>query len=174
MTEKRMRGRPKGTGKDDLPHLIKIAELMVENRITKQTTAMRTYLVATRPTIPFQETDDTIIRRWQDKWKNDGGKLLAAAQERIRTRTERATRTVSSSRQQFQNDHAKEILNPSMMRQINAMLAVSFEQRTMFKTVAKQVREMQQDSTLKRAYEAAQTASSHLQEMQRLAKKNFF
>ncbi|PYE30026.1 hypothetical protein C8J35_11517 [Rhizobium sp. PP-F2F-G38] len=46
MTDKRSRGRPRGTGANDIPHLAKIADIMFADKLTKPTTAMRRYLAA--------------------------------------------------------------------------------------------------------------------------------
>jgi hypothetical protein len=81
MTEqvKRRRGRPPGEGKNDTPHLVKVADLLTANGRLKPTTAMRMVL---RSRNDWGSTDETIIRRWQDKWKRGGAALLLAAHER--------------------------------------------------------------------------------------------
>jgi hypothetical protein len=81
MTEqvKRRRGRPPGEGKNDTAHLVKVADLLTANGRLKPTTAMRMVL---RSRNDWGSTDETIIRRWQDKWKRGGAALLLVAHER--------------------------------------------------------------------------------------------
>lgn len=79
MTNKRPRGRPPGTGKKDGPHLAKIADLIIARHIKHPTTAMRAYIMQTAK---WPESDATLIRRWQEKWKSQGEELLKAARKR--------------------------------------------------------------------------------------------
>ena len=78
--DKRPRGRPRGTGKKDAPYLAQVADLMIRDPSLKPTTAMKRVMV----TRTGPETDETLIRRWQVKWKATELSLLAAARERMR------------------------------------------------------------------------------------------
>jgi hypothetical protein len=80
---KRPRGRPRGSGKDDTPYFIRIADLLVHNPSMKPTAAMK-LLIKERN--DWGATDATLLRRWQVKWKANGEKLLAAAHERAQPR----------------------------------------------------------------------------------------
>jgi len=78
--EHRVRGRPRGTGKNDSPHLAQVADLLVRDATLKPTTAMKC-VMATRK--DWGATDTTLLRRWQSKWKSACDALLLAARERI-------------------------------------------------------------------------------------------
>ncbi len=75
---KRQRGRPRGSGKDDTPSLIWIADLLVRNPSMKPTAAMKLLIKERKD---WGATETTLLRRWQVKWKANGDKLLAAAHE---------------------------------------------------------------------------------------------
>ena len=75
--EKRSRGRPKGTCKDDRALLQAVADKRVANPRYTTTTALRR--VMENPT-------DADVRRVQAKWKVDGDQLLAQAEERARAK----------------------------------------------------------------------------------------
>lgn len=81
--EKRPRGRPRGTGKNDILHLMRVADLLVSEPELKPTTAMKRVL---REHKNWRQTDPTLIRRWQVKWKANRVLLLAAAHERAQAR----------------------------------------------------------------------------------------
>lgn len=83
MTEKRQRGRPKGTGKDDTAYLAKVADILVANEKLKPTTAMKQVMASKS----WMESDSTLIRRWQEKWKATNHELMAAARQRMQHRT---------------------------------------------------------------------------------------
>lgn len=93
MTEKPKRGRPKGSGKDDEPHLLQVARLLIEDNRLKPTTAM--YRVIRQGKWP--ETDTTLIRRWQVKWKEGSERFLETA------RQERAARLAAQERRSQQD-----------------------------------------------------------------------
>ena len=80
-TSKCVRGRPRGTGKNDRAPLAQVADLMVRDASLKATTAMRRVMRSRRD---WGASDDTLLRRWQVKWKQDGDAFLAAARERVR------------------------------------------------------------------------------------------
>jgi iron-sulfur cluster repair protein YtfE (RIC family) len=79
--DKRPRGRPRGSGKDDVVYLAEIADLLIRDPSLKPTAAMKQVMI--RHT--WTETDETLIRRWQVKWKATGPSMLAAAHERSQT-----------------------------------------------------------------------------------------
>jgi hypothetical protein len=80
-TEKRRRGRPPGSGKDDLRWLERAADLMVSEPGLKPTTALNRTMPGREDR---RETDATLRRRGQVKWKVQRESLLAAARERAR------------------------------------------------------------------------------------------
>ncbi|TIL23799.1 MAG: hypothetical protein E5Y88_21600 [Mesorhizobium sp.] len=80
MTDKRSRGRPRGTGKNDTVFLTMVADLMVKTPGLKYTTAM-TRIVRQR-TDWDAASPEAAVRRWQVKWKVQGEALLAATHER--------------------------------------------------------------------------------------------
>lgn len=85
MTTKR--GRPRGTGKNDTPYLMQVAEFMVADPKLKPTTAMKRVIATRRE---WGASDDTLLRRWQGKWKNVGADLLAAAKNRAESKPMRS------------------------------------------------------------------------------------
>jgi len=78
---KRPRGRPRGTGKNDSPYLALVADILIREPSLKPTTAMKRIIMMR---YDWLETDETLIRRWQVKWKSTGDSLLTAARERAR------------------------------------------------------------------------------------------
>jgi hypothetical protein len=80
MTTKKRRGRPLGSGIDDSAELSQVADLLVRNPSMRPSAAMKQ---ATRGR-KGRETPETLLRRLQAKWKQQGESLLAAAQERAR------------------------------------------------------------------------------------------
>ncbi len=70
---KRGRGRPIGTGKDDAPTLSKVADLIVANPALRPTTAIKRVL---------DRLDPSIIRRLQVKWRAGKEEYLAQARSR--------------------------------------------------------------------------------------------
>ncbi len=85
----RRRGRPPGTGKDDVPTLAAMADLLVATPGLKPTTAMRR--VVTR-------IGDSHLRRLQDKWRVHGARLLAEADRRRQEQAETAARDATARR----------------------------------------------------------------------------
>jgi hypothetical protein len=83
MTEqtKRGRGRPPGEGKQDKPFLEEVADLLIADSRLKPTSAMKKVLQSRKD---WGSTDETIIRRWQVKWKAYGAALLVTARERAK------------------------------------------------------------------------------------------
>jgi hypothetical protein len=80
--DKRRRGRPRGSGKNDAPYLMQVADLMIRDPSLKPTTAMKHTMM--RQVWP--ETAETLIRRWQVKWKDQGQAFLDAARDRAKPR----------------------------------------------------------------------------------------
>jgi len=78
---KRPRGRPRGKGKNDTPALMKVADILVREPALRPTTAMR-HVISTRK--DWGASDPTLLRRWQEKWKQQGEALLADTRERAR------------------------------------------------------------------------------------------
>ncbi|KAB8318483.1 hypothetical protein SD81_015975 [Tolypothrix campylonemoides VB511288] len=74
--KKRGRGRPLGSGIDDMPTLQKVADLMAANPALKATTAFRRIIAN-----PGQSQ----IRRFQVKWKAGAATYLAEAHQRRAT-----------------------------------------------------------------------------------------
>jgi hypothetical protein len=79
-TQKRTRGRPRGSGKDDSPYLARVAQLLLRDPSLRPTTAMKRVL-ATRK--DWGVSDETLLRRWQVKWKAQGQALIAAQRESL-------------------------------------------------------------------------------------------
>lgn len=89
MTNKRGRGRPKGSGINDDREMRQIADMLLENPKLKPTTAMHRILRDSR----YEASTDTArIRRWQDKWKVGKELFLAEASERRSQREQAAMR----------------------------------------------------------------------------------
>ena len=74
-TENRPRGRPPGEGKDS-PYLAQVADLVVSDSSLKPTTAMKRVM---RSRNHWGASDETLLRRWQVKWKANHKVYLAAA-----------------------------------------------------------------------------------------------
>ena len=84
--KKSKRGRPKGTGIDDLPALRAMADLIVSEPGLKATTAYKAV------NLQWLEKD---LRRIQFKWKAQGESLLAEVRDRRSARA-RPTRTTTA------------------------------------------------------------------------------
>ncbi len=80
-TERRGRGRPRGEGKKDSEYLAKVADLMVKNPSLRPTTAMK-QIVHQRN--DWGCLDDSVLRRFQVKWRQSGEIQMAAAVRRQR------------------------------------------------------------------------------------------
>lgn len=76
-SQKRRRGRPPGTGKDDRAALRAVADLLIANPALRPSTAMRRAV---------RNIGDSHLRRLQGKWQRDGACLLAEAAEHVRVR----------------------------------------------------------------------------------------
>jgi hypothetical protein len=82
-TAKRSRGRPRGTGKNDAPHLAQVADLLLSHQSLRPTTAMKRVIDSSDD---WGATRETLLRRWQAKWKIEGEAYKAAALERANLR----------------------------------------------------------------------------------------
>ncbi len=78
---KRPRGRPPGAGKNDQPELERVADLMVETSSLTPRAAMNRVIRARQD---WDAKDDSLRRRWQDKWQRQGEALMAAARARAK------------------------------------------------------------------------------------------
>jgi hypothetical protein len=78
--QKRPRGRPRGSGKDDSRHLALVADLLVRKSGLSDTAAMKDVMNSSDDW--DAASDDALIRRWQAKWKIHRISLMAAAHER--------------------------------------------------------------------------------------------
>jgi|SRR5580704_9969780 hypothetical protein len=96
---KRPRGRPHGSGKDDSPYLAQVAEILIREPSLKPTTAMKRVMTGRA----WTETDETLIRRWQAKWKEQGQLFLSAARACVEPRQTVPLREVLASLQAAQS-----------------------------------------------------------------------
>src|SRR5438046_8254784 len=78
--QKRPRGRPRGSGKDDSRSLALVADLLVQKPGLTTTAAMMCVMRSCR--VLEAASEPALIRRWQAKWKIHKVSLLAAARER--------------------------------------------------------------------------------------------
>lgn len=96
--EKRKRGRPLGSCKDDSPLLRQVADILVLDKKLKPTTAIKRVLASPNP---------SPIRRLQSKWKQDGSKYVREAQTRATHRAaeqrDRAIAVFSERERTFTN-----------------------------------------------------------------------
>jgi protein-arginine kinase activator protein McsA len=93
-TAKRPRGRPHGTGKNDAPYLAQVADLLLLDQSLRPTTVMNR-IIDSR--IDWGATRETLLRRWQAKWKEKGEVYKAAALERAHLRDTEAARSALNS-----------------------------------------------------------------------------
>lgn len=82
MTTEKRRGRPPGSGIDDSAELAWVADLLVRNPSMTPSAAMKQVMRGRQ----WRETPETLLRRWQVKWKQQSEGLLATARERMRPR----------------------------------------------------------------------------------------
>lgn len=80
-SRKHIRGRPRGTGKNDVPYLSQVADLLVANPKLTATAAMKKVIAKHLPS-EWNASDSTLIRRWQIKWKVKGIQFMNEARER--------------------------------------------------------------------------------------------
>jgi 2-succinyl-5-enolpyruvyl-6-hydroxy-3-cyclohexene-1-carboxylate synthase len=88
MTEKRSRGRPKGTGIDDEHHLIAVAVILLDNPKMKPTTAMRRRMIEVK--VPDTK-EAACLHRWQEKWKAGRDRYIQLAQDQLAARRQSVT-----------------------------------------------------------------------------------
>lgn len=77
--EKRSRGRPRGSGKNDTAMLAQVADLVTKQPALKPTTAMKRVIASAKER---DATPETLLRRLQVKWRAQGASLLAQAKAR--------------------------------------------------------------------------------------------
>lgn len=77
--DKRKRGRPTGTGKNDTLYLQRIADLLLAEPKLKPTTAIKRVIFKRADQ---SEQDITLVRRLQGKWQTVGPELLQVARQR--------------------------------------------------------------------------------------------
>jgi hypothetical protein len=81
MTEmKRGRGRPEGSGKNDLQALASVADLLVKKPKLTPTAAMR-HIISGRS--DWDATPETLLRRLQGKWAKNSSNLMESARKRV-------------------------------------------------------------------------------------------
>lgn len=80
--QKRPRGRPAGTGKNDKPYLLEVAEFLINDPKLKPTGAMRQVIRNHADKGFGGTTDETLIRRWQVKWAQDSKRFMSFAKQR--------------------------------------------------------------------------------------------
>lgn len=122
ISTKRPRGRPRGSGIDDTPALIQVAELLVRDASLKTPTTAMKRIISRRK--DWGASDETILRRWQEKWRRRSGALLAAARERARPKQSPA---MSSLAQLVENARLAATYRPAIDEALTASRA-SLEQ----------------------------------------------
>lgn len=78
----RPRGRPRGSGKNDTPHLAQVADLLVREPSLTPTAAMKRIMRSCKDWDAASEA--ALLRRWQGKWNVGRNTLLAEAREHAR------------------------------------------------------------------------------------------
>jgi hypothetical protein len=118
-TENRPRGRPPGEGKKDSPYLAQVADLVVSDSSLKPTTAMKRVM---RSRNDWGASDETLLRRWQVKWKANHTVYLAAAHDRAECqRRAAAARSCVETLRQW-DELLKGLQNSPTLRQWDEML----------------------------------------------------
>ena len=102
-TAKRPRGRPNGTGKNDAPYLTQVADLLLRDQSLRPTTAINRVIDSRND---WGATRETLLRRWQAKWKENGEVYKAAALERAHLRDTEAARSALNSAGKVMADFA--------------------------------------------------------------------
>ena len=115
----RPRGRPPGEGKNDSPYLAQVADLVVSDSSQKATTAMKRIM---RSRNDWGASDETLLRRWQVKWKANHPVYLAAARDRAESlrRAAEARSWVQTLRQW--DETIKALQNSPTLRQWDEVL----------------------------------------------------
>ena len=99
-SKKRGRGRPHGTGLNDGPTLIKMANLMVRDPVLRPTTAAKQVL---------KSPDEATLRRLQAKWRAAGQQYLDQARAQREAGTPRPSSTGTPNRILQQIERAQQI-----------------------------------------------------------------
>jgi hypothetical protein len=146
MTDKRPRGRPKGSGIEDGHHLDAVADLLVRHPGLKKTPAISQIVQKAFPQHQWIAAE----RRLQRKWNPSAGERLEAARERYaeERRERRAVRSIPASDLISQitgvssfaaemarmNSYAREVqemLNPSTLQMIREQASIAQQMRDM-------------------------------------------
>ena len=127
-TEKRLPGRPRGSGKNNSPHLAQVADLMVREASLRPSTAMKRVIASRKD---WGATDATLLRRRQGKWKESGSVLLAEARERARPKHPASFQQVLGSIAAWQRQVAEIVKQPGFQNMVRnvAALQSEFEKR---------------------------------------------
>lgn len=161
MTDKRPRGRPKGTGIKDDRHLDAVANLMVRQSALKKTPAISQIVQKVFPEHQWSAAERRLLR----KWNKSAAERLEAAQERYEEekRERRAIRSVPASDLLSQLTSAnsyvaemarinaftsemQEILNPPFMQKLREQEAMMQQMRDMIDPPM--LREMREQSEM--------------------------
>src|SRR5439155_7502591 len=76
----RVRGRPKGSGKNDGQTLASVVDMLAKEPKLTATAAMRRVINSRDD---WGATPETLLRRLQGKWAKDSGLLMEGARERV-------------------------------------------------------------------------------------------
>lgn len=152
MTDKRPRGRPKGTGIKDDRHLDAIANLIVRQPGLKKTPAISQIVQMALPECRWSAAERRLLR----KWNKSAEERLEAAQERYEEekRERRAVRSVPASdllsHLTGANSIAAEIARKnSFAHEVQEMLNPPFLQELREKaSMMQQIREMRERSEM--------------------------
>jgi hypothetical protein len=118
-TANRPRGRPPGEGKKDSPYLAQVADLVVGDCSLKPTTAMKRIM---RRRNDWGASDETLLRRWQVKWKANHEVYLAAARDRAESQRRAAAARSSLETLRQWDELLKGLQNSPALRQRDEML----------------------------------------------------
>lgn len=146
MTEKRPRGRPKGSGIKDDRHLDAVADLLVRQPALKKTPAISRIVQNAFPDHKWESAE----RRFLRKWNKSAEERLEAARERYveERRERRAVRSIPASdlisqitgassfaaEMSRMNSYAREVqemLNPSTLQMIREQASIAQQMRDM-------------------------------------------
>ncbi len=123
LTNKRSRGRPVGTGKDDAPTLARLADFILANPKMRPTTAMKRIDIF----------DPSVIRRLQGKWRIEADHHMAQARARhaVATAPSRRTNSPYSPRAARQLAGAHRIMNDALGMSHFAAIQAALENPTL-------------------------------------------
>jgi hypothetical protein len=118
-TENRPRGRPPGEGKKDSPYLAQVADLVVSDSSLKPTTAMKRVM---RSRNDWGASDETLLRRWQVKWKANHKVYLADARDRAESQRRAAAARSSVETLRQWDELFKGLENSPALRQWDELI----------------------------------------------------